>query len=270
MKNKSVSKRVMQKRLDDVLQNVVDIFEAEDGRSFEEKKKLALSSLTNQQDALLGKCLADIATHQNTAQQLWKSFWAFGVEIALPDDLLLRNVRESDKEAFLSLQNVYSLMRSMLCHEAYRNMIWSEHTEQKSLMLSIEKGGIYSGYCGIQDLSANVWEISIELLPEYTHQGIGFAVISAMLNALRERLGSSEYRVRIDPQNHASQRLFEKLGAVPNGISELWIHDAQGLAQLESENMHLINDALVLVAQKFAVEPRELLSHVLEYKLIWV
>lgn len=270
MKNKSVSKRVMQKRLDDVLQNVVDIFEAEDGRSFEEKKKLALSSLTDQQDALLGKCLVDMATHQNTAQQLRESFWAFGEEIALPDDLLLRNVRESDKENFLSLQNVYSLMRSMLCHEAYRDMIWSEHWEQKSLMLSIEKGGSYAGYCGIQDLSANVWEISIELMPEYTHQGIGFAAISAMLNVLRERLGISEYRVRIDPQNHASQRLFEKLGAVPNGISELWIHDTQGLEQLEAENMHLIDDALVLVAQKFAVEPRELLSHVLEYKLIWV
>lgn len=149
-------------------------------------------------------------------------------------------------------------------------MIWSEHTEQKSLMLSIEKDGIYAGYCGIQDLSANIWEISIELLPEYTNQGIGFAAITAILNALRDRLGVSEYRVRIDPKNHASQRLFEKLGAVPNGISELWIHDAQGLEQLEVENIHLIDDALTAVAKKFAVEPRALLSHVLEYKLIWL
>lgn len=270
MKNKSVSKRVMQKKLDDVLRNVVDIFEADDGRSFEEKKKLALSSLSNQQDALLGECLVDVATRHNTSEQLRDSFWAFGKKIVLPDDILLRNVRESDKESFLSLQNVYSLMRSMLRHEAYQNMIWREHTEQKSLMLSIEKDGIYAGYCGIQDLSASIWEISIELLPEYTNQGIGFAAITAMLNALRDRLGVSEYRVRIDPKNHASQRLFEKLGAVPNGISELWIHDAQGLEQLEAENIHLIDDALTAVAKKFAVEPRALLSHVLEYKLIWL
>lgn len=66
MKNKSVSKRVMQKKLDDVLQNVVDIFEADDGRSFEEKKKLALSSLSNQQDALLGECLVPAIIPRNS------------------------------------------------------------------------------------------------------------------------------------------------------------------------------------------------------------
>ena len=121
----------------------------------------------------------------------------------------------------------------------------------------------------IQDLSKKVWEISIELLPENTNQGIGFDAISAMLNELRKRLGVFEYRVRIEPTNHASQRLFEKLGAIPNGISELWVHDQEDLAQLENDSMHLIDEALISVAKKFAVEPRTLLSHVLEYKLTW-
>lgn len=269
MKNKSIAKRLMQKKVDDVLQNVVDIFEADDGKPFDEKKELAFSALKDHPEEKLGKLLVDVADRQNTAGQIRKTFWEFRKEIALPDNILLRNVRESDRKGFLALQEIYSPMRSMLTYEPYQDAIWSEHTEGKSLMLSIEKNGTYAGYCGIQNLSAAVWEISVELFPENTRQGIGFAAISAMLHALQACFGVSKYRVRIEPNNYASQRLFEKLGAVPNGISELWIHDPQALEQLENENMHLIDDALISVARKFSVEPRALLRHVLEYKLTW-
>lgn len=260
---------VRQKSLESTLQAVMDIFEADDGKSFEEKKESALTSLIAQPDAKLGKLLVDVAERQHTAAQIREAFWAVIPEISLPDNILLRNVKESDREGFLTLQKIYSPMRSMLSYKPYQDAIWSEHTEQKSLMLSIERNGVYAGYCGIQDLSAEIWEISIELFPEYTHQGIGFAAISSMLHALREQLGVSEYRIRIEPSNYASQGLFEKLGAVPNGITELWIHDPQSLAQLENENMSLIDDALIAVAKKFSVEPRALLSHVLEYRLTW-
>ena len=100
-------------------------------------------------------------------------------------------------------------------------------------------------------------------------QGIGSIAIPAMLDELRDRLGVITYRIRIEPTNYVSQRLFEKLGAVPNGISELWLHDPDDLAQLEEEGMHLIDETLIAVAMKFDVEPRALLSHVLEYKLTW-
>ena len=148
-------------------------------------------------------------------------------------------------------------------------MLWSEHTEQKSLMLSIYKHGVYVGYCGIQDLSKKVWEISIELLPESTKQGVGYVAISSMLDTMRDRLGKTKYRIRIEPTNQSSQRLFEKLGAVPNGVSELWVHDREDLDQLENDSLQLIDDTLTSVAEKFSVEPRTLLSHVLEYKLTW-
>lgn len=53
-------------------------------------------------------------------------------------------------------------------------------------------------------------------------------------------MGVKKFRVKIDADNYASQRLFEKLGAIPYGIAE-----------------------------QFGVEPRKLLSHVLEYELNW-
>ena len=269
MGSNTVKTRSMQQSMDSFLQDTLDILEADDGKSFEEKKAVLLRMLTDKQDSLLAKKVVDIAIAENSASQIRESFWGFGDEIELPNGITLRKVSESDRDGFITLQRIYSPTPAMLEQEAYQNMIWSEHTEQKSLMLSIDKNGDYAGYCGIQDLSKKVWEISIELLPANTNQGIGFDAISATLSELRKRLGVFEYRVRIEPTNHASQRLFEKLGAIPNGISELWVHDQEDLKQLENDSMHLIDEALISVAKKFAVEPRTLLSHVLEYKLTW-
>ena len=270
MNQETVRKRSMQKSLDTILQNVLDMLEADDGRSFEEKKEQAIRMLTEKEDSLLVNKLVDLAIAEKSASQIRESFWSFGEEILLSNGICLRNVRASDREGFLALQKHYSSTPAMLAQEAYQNMVWSEHTEQKSLMLSIEQDQAYIGYCGIQDLSKDIWEISIELMPEKVRQGIGSIAIPAMLDELRDRLGVITYRIRIEPTNYVSQRLFEKLGAVPNGISELWLHDPDDLAQLEEEGMHLIDETLIAVAMKFDVEPRALLSHVLELSLLFL
>ena len=90
-----------------------------------------------------------------------------------------------------------------------------------------------------------------------------------MLDELKRRLGVTSYSVRIEPSNTASQRLFEKLGATPNGISEFLLHGAEELKKYEETNLQYITEQLSEVAQKFGVEPRKLLSHVLEYRLDW-
>lgn len=269
METATVKNRSMQKSMDSILQDALDILESDDGKSFEEKKALLLRMLSDKQDALLAGRLVDIAIAGKNAAQIRDSFWKFGKEIAAPNGITLRKVSTADRDVFLALQRCYSPTPAMLEQEAYQNMLWSEHTEQKSLMLSIYKHGVYVGYCGIQDLSKKIWEISVELLPKNTKQGIGYVAISAMLDTIRDRLGMTKYRVRIEPTNQSSQRLFEKLGAVPNGISELWVHDREDLDQLENDGLQLIDDTLIAVAEKFAVEPRKLLSHVLEYKLTW-
>ena len=269
MNTESFAEYAVKNTIDDTLQEALDILDADDGKSFEEKKAAVIRMLTDKEDALLVNKLMDIASTEKSASQVRETFWGFGEVIELPDDTALRKVSNADREGFLSLQRYYSPTPTMLEQEAYQNMVWSEHTEQKSLMLSIYKHGVYVGYCGIQDLSKKVWEISIELLPESTKQGIGYAAVSSMLDTIRDRLGKTKYRIRIEPTNHASQRLFEKLGAVPNGVSELWVHDREDLDQLENDSLQLIDDALIAVAEKFAVETRILLSHVLEYKLTW-
>lgn len=211
--------------------------------------------------------LEQIRSDLTAAQETKDRFWAGGDIVCEKFSITMRRVNANDQTGFLQLQQEYSSVRSLLADEAYRLELWSEHIESSALMLSITHEEQYIGYCGINDTSKTPWEIVIELLPEWTHRGIGYAAISAMANAIETRLGVSDFRVRIDPTNTASQRLFEKLGAKPNGISEFILHDAEEIRQCEELNLPLIDDALVAVAQKFNVEPRKLLSHVLEYKL---
>ena len=109
----------------------------------------------------------------------------------------------------------------------------------------------------------------IEQFPQWTNRGIGYSTIHAMLDALKRRLGVTSYRVRIEPSNTASQRLFEKLGATPNGISEFLLHGAEKLEKYEEVNLSSVTEQLSAVAQRFGVAPRKLLSHVLEYRLEW-
>lgn len=213
--------------------------------------------------------LEQLISKESEYKELKQQFWYSGNVLCADPSLLLRAPVNPDRDGFLQLQQEYSSLRSLLKDERYCSQIWEDHNNATSLMLSITKKQEYVGYCGIKDLSKRPWEIAIELLPKWTHQGIGTAAITAMLDALCERLGVVDFRVRIDPNNIASQGLFEKLGAKPNGISKFILHNEEEIRQCEEENLHLIDDTLIAVAQKFDVEPRKLLSHVWEYTLCW-
>ena len=269
MQKRSVAENSMKRSLDAVLQEVLDILEADDGKSFEEKKEAAVNRLRTCQDEFVAETLADFAVADIVGLQLQNEFWKSGAVFYGDEHVALRRVQDVDRDAFIEIQREYSVMKEMLREEAYCNLVWNEHTESKTLMFSILKDGKYVGYCGIKNISHKHWEIVIEIQKEWTRQGIGPIAISAMLNEIKSRSGVTQYRVRIDPANQASQKMFEKLGAVPNGLSELWIHDEEALAQCEKDNLHQIDGQITELAKKFGVAPQKLLSHVLEYTLSW-
>lgn len=194
-------------------------------------------------------------------------FWNQGEEIPVTDGIILRDVKESDRPFFVKLQHQYSIIKSMLKDDSTLELLWKEHISYKTLMCTIENNGTYVGYCGIKNLGSEEWEIAIEILEEWTNRGIGYAAVNAMIQEIKKRTGVSEFRVLIDPENYASQKLFEKLGAVPNGISEFMLHQKEDIEHCENDNLDSIDDRLIENARKFNVEPRRLLSHVLEYKL---
>ena len=76
------------------------------------------------------------------------------------------------------------------------------------------------------------------------------------------------YRARVEVENIASQKCLEKLGAELVGIANAAIDDEEEQACFENENLDRIDTNMIELAEKLHVEPRKLLSHVLEYHLM--
>lgn len=269
MKNQSLAANAMKISIEDSIHKVMNIIEKEDGRTFEEKKKEAINFLKDKENTLLAERLIDIATNDEMGKKIYKKFWAMGECIITENEIILRKVQDSDKHIFIELQKENNIVKSMMKEEAYRNMLWNEHIEYNALMFSVIVDNEYAGYCGIKNTTHEQWEIAIEILNKWKHKGIGYRAISVMLDEIKNRLNVSEFRVRIDAENYPSQRLFEKLGAEPNGISEFLLHEEADIRRCEEENIHLLDERIQKLAKQFNVEPRKLLSHVLEYKLTW-
>ncbi len=89
--------------------------------------------------------------------------------------------------------------------------------------------------------------------------------LTAMLNALT---GRNIYRSRVDSDNYTSQNLMKKLGAKPNGISEMLIHGEE-LQKFQKKNSNLIDDKVRALADEFGVAPIDLIGHVLEFRIEW-
>lgn len=269
MDKSEITKNVMKNTANMVLQDALDILDADDGRSFEEKRDAVIKRLTQKGDKELSRLLVERAIADKTGAEIKADFWQSGTVIPVDDSIFLKHVDPKDRDIFLTIQKASPLVQSMDDKAPFLDLVWREHNEDKCLMLSIVKDGDYIGYCGIKNTAQPVWEIAIELLPEWTRHGIGYVALSAMLNEMASRLGVTKYIVRIEPTNLASQKLFEKLGAKPSGITDLWFQEQTTIEKCEEAGLHLIDDNMIEVAKKFHVEPRKLLSHVLEYELIW-
>lgn len=269
MDKSEVGKDIKKNIVNMVLQDALDILDADDGRSFEEKRDAVIELLTQKDNTEASPLPVERAIADKDGSEIKTSFWKFGNIIPAGETIFLRPVEPNDRTSFLSIQSTNPLPQAVEEKESFLDLVWSEHNEDKSLMLSIVKDGDYVGYCGIKNTAQPVWEIAIELLPAWRKHGIGFIALSAMLSEMKSRLGVTHYIVRIEPVNLASQKLFEKLGATPHGIVDIWFHEQSTIEKCEEAGLHLIDDGMIAVAQKFNVEPQKLLSHVLEYELLW-
>lgn len=251
-------------------EQVLEILERQDGLSFEEKKAEALILLNDCIDATenaIDKENTKAENGINASELVWKA----GSILYSDDQIILRQVAKEDKSGFLEVQQEHTGIPAMFAEETFKAELWSEHISAPALMCSIIHSVTkeYIGYCGIKDSSLKKWEIAIELHKDWCGKGIGYISIQKFLDEIAMRTGIKEFRVRVNADNYASQGLFEKLGAIPNGISEFLIYGEKALKEFEEENLQYIDDKLIAVGEKFHVEPRKLLSHVLEYKLIW-
>lgn len=74
------------------------------------------------------------------------------------------------------------------------------------------ESGVVLGYCEVQNIADPDWEIGVYILERYRFQGVGKTAMPLFLDELAA-MGRHSFIVRILPENQASRKLFEGLGA---------------------------------------------------------
>lgn len=193
-----------------------------------------------------------------------------GKFLAENNRVVLRAVSYEGYEDYMEISYECAIMRSAFKEDAFKKDLWESFLSDTAANFSIyDKVTVeYVGYCGIKNINVENWELVIELLKKYRHRGYGYHALVVMLNALTELTGKTTYRSRVDSDNYVSQNLMKKLGAKPNGISEMFIH-GEDLRKFQEENKDLIDDKLRKLAKEFHVAPIDLIGHVLEFRIEW-
>lgn len=207
-----------------------------------------------------------------------QAVWDFTAEktqavFARDEVVILRPVRVNNADFYMSVKVQYSMM--------YRAIIYMGKVDNESVLktdlfktesffciVGNAKDKTPVGYIGVKDTRADIWEIAIELDGQFTHQGFGSRSIQLFLNEIHRTTGKSEYKALVETDNLPSQKCFEKLGARLVGLCNGPILKfEEEKRRFEERNLNLIDDNMKKLAARLEVEPRTLLSHVLDYRL---
>lgn len=213
-----------------------------------------------------------------TAEQppVKKNAWDFSHEksqavFANDDCLVIRPITLEDEDFYHRVRVQYSLMYESAyrtAKEKKESLFLSEVSPPEVFYCIAEENGTPIGYVGIKDTSAALWEIAIELDAKYTHRGLGPQSIRLYLNEIQRVTGKGEFRAVVEVDNLPSQKCFEKLGAKLVGLCDsVVLKTDEEKKRFEDRNLNLIDAHMIGLAERLGVEPRKLLSHVLDYRL---
>lgn len=207
-----------------------------------------------------------------------KDAWDFSSQKAQPvfvkDGVVsIRPIVLGDEDLYRGIRMQYSLL--------YRSAYYAAKDKSESLFLSEAlipevfyciiteaQNGQPIGYLGIKDTSAALWEIAIELDEKFTRQGFGSRSIRLYLNEIQRITGRTEFKAMVEVDNLPSQKCFERVGAELVGLCDsVVLKTEEEKARFEERNLALIDAHMTSLAERLGVEPRTLLSHVLEYRL---
>ena len=223
------------------------------------------------------KTLEDMLQDLTTEPQQGEC-WDFSNEkswsvFAQDESLILRPIGIADLEFYIGIRTQYSVLcRVMVETEAHKSESWfiNDACQPEDFFCVIESVAEQKpiGYIGLKDTRNDLWEIAIELDNQCTGKGYGPNSVRLFLNEIYKITGRAEYQARIDTNNLPSQKCFEKIGAELVGLCDgpiLKLPDEK--KRFEDKNLNLIDNHMRELASRLGVEPRKLLSHVLDYRL---
>ncbi len=236
-----------------------------------EEKKIYHSQIMEMLDAKtkeLERKLEKLTTGSNG------KVWDFGKEremdVFVEDDvILLRNCRDSEKEKYIQVKKENTDNPEYYDNESAVDSTWKMFEDEKSFCCSIirKRDNEFIGYISIKDTKSNLWEIAIELLQKYCNKGYGSRAIALFLPAISKITGKTQFQALVETDNIPSQLLMEKLGARLIDIYDYTFQgDEEAATAFEEKYMSEITERMVLLAEQIGVEPRKMLSHVLDYR----
>lgn len=202
------------------------------------------------------------------------SAWDFSEEkkesiFSSDDIILLEPMSEKYYDLYLKTRAVYA--NSNYTDPVYKEVFIKEVTDEKSLYTAIirKSDNAYLGYVGLKDTSVNLWEFCVELLPEHCNQCYGYMAVKCFLKKVSEITGDDkqQFMALVEADNIASQKLMLKLGGRLIDIYDYFFHDEEQAEEFEEKHLDAITDHMIELAEELMVEPRKLLSHVLDYRI---
>lgn len=133
MNKSEITKNVMKNTANMVLQDALDILEADDGKSFDEKRDAVIKLLTQKGDTELSRLLSERTVADKTGVEIKTDFWKSGTVIPAGDTVYLRPVESNDRDSFLTIQRASPLVQSMEDKDSFLDLVWREHNEDMLL-----------------------------------------------------------------------------------------------------------------------------------------
>lgn len=202
--------------------------------------------------------------------------WDFSEEkhtptFAFNDTLLLKPLTEEYHDLYIKTRAEHAYNSGFYLKQKNRSVVLCELKQEQSLFMAVvrQADNAYIGYVGLKDTSKNLWEFCIELLPEYCNQGYGCTAVKLFLKKVSEITGNDkqQFMALVEVDNIPSQKLMLKLGGRLIDIYDFIFHDEERAEKFEEEHLNEITEHMIELAEELMIEPRKLLSHVLDYRI---
>lgn len=213
---------------------------------------------------------------EKLTQKISGDAWDFNKEkqrsVFVENDILeLRPLTKEYYDLYSKTRAIYAYNSGFYLDPDKREFVLSEFNQEECFFLAIARKSDNAciGYVGLKDTRKNLWEFCIELLPEYCNKGYGFSAVKLFLKKISQitRNDKQQFMALVEVDNIPSQKLMQKLDGRLIDIYDLVFHDEERAEQFEKEHLDQITDHIIELAEELMVEPRKLLSHVLDYRI---
>lgn len=133
---------------------------------------------------------------------------------------VLSRYEVSEQDLYLKAWNEIFESTPVSHDENFKQKFWNDvlsDTTKLQLKIVDKLTQEYVGEVTLMKLNTEAPELGIQLLRKYHGQGIGTRVMKLFVAKLKAVLQIEYFSVRIFSDNHVSQKMFEKMGAVKIG-----------------------------------------------------